>query len=353
MLRKLAKIQSPTGQFGPVTSILNGPHCQSRLCFSHAQDWTANTWELTFHRLLEGALRDSEDLYVTLPFSRIRANAERFLPMLRHVTCPSLVCVDAGIDGNTLALREEDIVRLSQSEQARMASIIKDAKSRMTSHTERSRTKRPIPMYTSAEQQPSRSDVAMYDSTMAVTGLVDWSMCFFGDPLFAEVLSHCPSVDLLQGFNETPSSSGFSLNQDTTAWDDTTSPRRLTPWSSLVEDRRNAHVRILLYECYHAISRITAQFVRPKTANTATELAARRRLMQAITKLDGMDDDGLPLTICGPPMNQTKTKMSPNHPRPSGEMSPAKRPRSVSSDDDDAEEGAYTRPYGFKKSPPR
>ncbi|KAL5597040.1 hypothetical protein BROUX41_006293 [Berkeleyomyces rouxiae] len=349
MLQKLARLQSPTGQFGPVTNVLNGPHCQSQFCFDHVQDWTANTWELAFHRLLEGALRDGEDLYVTLPFNSIRTNVERFLPLLRHVTRPSLVCVDAGIDGNTLALRDEDMLRLSPPEQMRMSSLVKDARSRMMQYDEGYRSRKPASMYASAGQPlPDRT---IYDPNVTVTGLVDWSICVFGDPLFAEVFSYQPSSDLLQGFNDPMNYPELPMSQNTSYRSSSMSHQYSEQWSGLVEDSQNAYVRILLYECYHAVSRITAQFARPKTANTATEMAARRRLMLAISKLDALDDNGIPIARGSPsPHKARPTTMPPNHRRPSGEMSPAKRPRSALSREA-GEGGAQHRAYACAVAP--
>lgn len=134
-----------------------------------------------------------------------------------------------------------------------------------------------------------------------VTGLRQWSNCVFGDPLMATVFSKRPNLsdDFWRGFDN-------PLLGETTA--------------SIIEDRDNAHVRMLLYECYHAVVTLVGEYYRPQTDSSRRELAARKHLGNVLARLEELDDRG----------QQRRRRMS-------GEMSPAKRPRSGQESDEDSE----------------
>ncbi|KAL2694601.1 hypothetical protein Neosp_001186 [[Neocosmospora] mangrovei] len=86
---------------------------------------------------------------------------------------------------------------------------------------------------------------------------------------------------------------------------------------TLVEDTPNAHIRLLLYECYHAVVSLVGEFYRPQNDGGKRELAARKHLGGVLARLEELDDSG----------GQRRRRMS-------GEMSPAKRPRSGEDEDD-------------------
>ena len=57
-----------------------------------------------------------------------------------------------------------------------------------------------------------------------------------------------------------------------------------------MEDRANAAVRLLLYECYHATTSVVRQFYRPDAGSAARELTARRRLAAVLARLGEVEE---------------------------------------------------------------
>ncbi|CAK7273922.1 hypothetical protein SEPCBS57363_005898 [Sporothrix epigloea] len=137
---------------------------------------------------------------------------------------------------------------------------------------------------------------------IVVTGLRDWSHCIFGDPLFASVFSEQPSTPFLGGY----------------ASADRCGEQTVHDLCSCQDERENRAIRILLYQCYHAVVQVVRGFYRPGRDHTTQELAARKRLTGILAKLEAIDDD---------------PKRRFRHRRPSGEMSPAKKPKSESEDE--------------------
>lgn len=64
------------------------------------------SWRETFCTLLEGTLRDAEDMFIHLPYSEIRHELTRLAPALEDVSLPRLVVVDFGRPSHIL-LNEE------------------------------------------------------------------------------------------------------------------------------------------------------------------------------------------------------------------------------------------------------
>jgi len=102
MARKLASLTSPSGLFGPVSKVLPDP-------FTPASSSTAKkgstTWSEAFHSLLEGVLRDGEDMSVLLPYETIRAYYRQLSWCLDAVKVPRLVVLDAGSETNVMIER--------------------------------------------------------------------------------------------------------------------------------------------------------------------------------------------------------------------------------------------------------
>ncbi|KAK4136213.1 hypothetical protein BT67DRAFT_491732 [Trichocladium antarcticum] len=140
---------------------------------------------------------------------------------------------------------------------------------------------------------------------LRVSGLRDWSSCVFGDPLLAAVFSdplqQPPPAAFLAGFN------GGTVERTRTRDHD------LPLDTSIVDDADNAWIRLLLYQVYHAVAHIVSGFYRPRPDSSARELEARRRLNEVLARLADVPDE---------PKRR--------HPRPSGDMSPAKRLRGSS-----------------------
>ncbi|KAK8044837.1 hypothetical protein PG993_004861 [Apiospora rasikravindrae] len=185
---------------------------------------------------------------------------------------------------------------------------------------------------------------------ISVTGFLDWSNCIFGDPLMVKVCSRNPSDDFLRGFRGQPPDPSSSFNAEmardipsskkslpptpmntpesvspltTTSMLPTTRfhmmpssscpPRRTmlpgratadrlpgqekAPGDSAerVKDRNtnadeedsSAAIRLLLYECYHAIVCVIKTFYRtcPPEESKEREMAARMHLTEVLHKL--------------------------------------------------------------------
>ncbi|KAI1338080.1 hypothetical protein F5Y15DRAFT_130611 [Xylariaceae sp. FL0016] len=246
MLRYFAEFSSPNNTFGPASGVLG-----QMLAFDEfggeIKHSTNNTgglknWREAFHTLLEGVLRDGEDVAVTMSYELVRKQFSRLGYLLDAVQVSRLVVIDAGDDGNILVSTSSNPIVQRGSRQV------------MLSNQSSSRT-----------------------PDITVEGLCDWSNAIFGDPLFATVFSHNPSSSFLCGFGHPDSMQPL--------W-----PGASISDIDIVEDCQHAHIRLLLYECYHATVIIVQQFYRPGTGGFDKEIAARRRLMVALAKLERFDD---------------------------------------------------------------
>lgn len=148
MVRDLALVTSPSGNFGTVSRVCGDPFTPTATENSGnprgSPDWTG-----AFMSIVEGILRDGEDMSVLLPYEVIRKHFGRLSWRLSAVTIPRLVVIDAGESSNVLIQRD-----------------------------------------------PEGADPSSTDGPR-VTGLRDWSQGIFGDPL----LSSC-FEDSSEGFLE-------------------------------------------------------------------------------------------------------------------------------------------------------
>lgn len=308
LLRCLSRVTSKSGNFGPALSVL-AP--QSSLGMPQVGDLAIgmSSWSVAFHSILESILRDGEDVAVALAYPTIRKHFRRLGHLLDSVTTPSLVVVDAMDDTNLLVQRSPVIQHSSSTPLGPAVGTDSD-----TTTSKRSKQRRASPASPMAPEQSfggnlqsesshqsrglrssSSPPFAEPSADIVVTGLRDWSHCIFGDPLFASVFCDHPSTPFLGGFNSTDSDGDLAIydsfiNQD---------------------EGENRAVRVLLYQCYHAVVQIVRGFYRPGRDQTTQELAARKRLTEILAKLEAVDDD---------------PKRRFRHRRPSGEMSPAKKP---------------------------
>ncbi|KAL3426210.1 hypothetical protein PVAG01_03002 [Phlyctema vagabunda] len=151
MARALASLTSPSGTFGVVSKVLQDPFPSG---VPTVEPTGAKTWPAAFNSLLEGILRDGEDMSVLLPYEVIRSHYQRLAWRLEVVTLPRLTVLDAGTDMNVMVEREVET-----------------------------------------------SDAPAQTRTARLTGLRSWSQGCFGDPL----LSSCweePSEGFLEGWRE-------------------------------------------------------------------------------------------------------------------------------------------------------
>ena len=152
MARGLASLTSPSGTFGTVSRVLPDPFTPAS---PTAPPTTGSqTWAEAFNVLLEGILRDGEDMSVLLPYDVVRAHYKRLSRRLDAVTLPRLVVLDAGSETNVMVRRRsEDSGSVAIGEGAEM------------------------------------------------TGLRSWSQGVFGDPLISNVFDE-PSEGFLEGWTE-------------------------------------------------------------------------------------------------------------------------------------------------------
>ncbi|KAK3346251.1 hypothetical protein B0T25DRAFT_460497 [Lasiosphaeria hispida] len=272
LLRRLARLTSPTGKFGPVAAAVAARSAPDG--YQHLGVVT-DTWAVAFQSVLEGILRDGEDMGVTIPYAAVRRNFRRFSYALDSVAVPRLVVVNGAEEGNVL---------------------VHDPGSRKGVPDElESATKDDTSDTAGAAADGSGEVKAPGVSSLEVSGLLDWSNCVFGDPLLASVFADGASDGFLEGFNGT----------DAVA---ETSTLGLRISRTIVEGTDTAGVRLLLYQVYHAVICVVKEFYRPRVDSSRRELEARKRLNEVLAKLGEVHDD---------------PKRS--HQRPSGEMSPAKR----------------------------
>ena len=205
-------------------------------------------------------MRDLEDKFVQINYGSLRGHCDRFRHLLDAVTRPSIVPLNIGEDSSLLVVQQtaSNQQHNTPNNDAREAN--------------------------SPQSQDSRH--------IRVTGLLDWSQCIFGDPLVASSFCDRSNLEFQRGFTEA---------------------REQQPGKSVptpIEDQGHAHVRLHLYECLHAIRIIAKEFMKPKKYVFEAEMAARKRLVDALKKLDELDDSG-----------------HPKHDAPTAEASPAKKPR--------------------------
>ncbi|KAF4973806.1 hypothetical protein FZEAL_9225 [Fusarium zealandicum] len=302
LLRRISSQVSPTNKYGVAADVLSVPpsvvhNPAHRLEGGLHASRGADSWRVAFHNLWEAILRDGEDMSVMISYTTIRRHFDRFDYVLDAVTKPRLVVLDGGEDSNTLVLRPFETGRKANSltkgpngwkskpkptrrppgKPVRDDQRLEDAKEKKPDGTDDRED------YLGQAQDAEKGQIE-------VTGLRQWSNCIFGDPLLACVFSKRPSHDFWRGFDK-------SLETDAL--------------SSLVEDGPNAHIRLLLYECYWAIIAVVGEYYRPHIDSSRRELAARKQLGGVLARLDELDDSG----------GLRRRRMS-------GEMSPAKRARS-------------------------
>ena len=265
LLRQISTILSPNKRFGATKDVLSS---SSQLTNNEieaeggvAKEVGASCWSEGFLTLLEATLRDLEDKFVQINYVSLRGHCDRFRHLLDAVTRPSIVPLNIGEDSSLLVVQQtaSNLQHNPRNNDAREAS--------------------------SPQSQDSRH--------IRVTGLLDWSQCIFGDPLVASSFCDRSTGEFQRGFTEAPE----QQQQGKSA-------------STPIEDQGHAHVRLHLYECLHAIRIIAKEFMKPKKHVFEAEMAARKRLVDALKNLDELDDSG-----------------HPKHDAPTAEASPAKKPR--------------------------
>jgi len=151
MARALASLTSPNGSFGTVSQVIANPF--SFISPTAPAVVGSQTWSEAFNNLLEGILRDGEDMKVLLPYETVRDHYQRLSWHLDAVTLPRLVILDAGSETNVMVDRRLD-------------------------------------------ENASSSSTG---GGVKVTGLRSWSQGVFGDPLLGDSFES-PSEGFLEGW---------------------------------------------------------------------------------------------------------------------------------------------------------
>ncbi|RDA93404.1 hypothetical protein CP533_1998 [Ophiocordyceps camponoti-saundersi (nom. inval.)] len=293
LLRRISSLQSPNGKFGTAVAVLSSAPTVCDVHWRRTVTLDLNSrydqWSDAFLCILESALRDAEDFRVAIRYEAVRDHVGRFRHFLDAVTRPCLVAIDAGEDATTLVTSRSDTHHqgdwCSQSDSESRKQEVRLSQLNDSGHVE-------SPLDTRGAW---RSKTRSARVSIRVTGIQEWSNCVFGDPLFASVLSRNASPEIWNGFKSPLPGHGVG---------------------ELLDDMASARIRRLLYECHHAITAIVREYCRRRSDSDDRELPARKRLTQVLRILDSLDDFG-------------KEK----RPHPSGDTSPAKRPKSIDGSD--------------------
>jgi hypothetical protein len=310
LCRCISDVTAPSGKFGPALAVLSTSIPKNApLGSAHTKGFC--TWSEAFHSQLENILRDGEDMAVTLGYSTIRGHFRRFRHLLDDVKTPRLVVVDAWDDANILIHRPSpsDAANERNAKENRPKGCSKKAIRQDDGISGRSNDSRAIISdETGGVHVAQLGSGRCHSDGVYVTGLRDWSNCVFGDPLFTSAFSQEATDNFLLGFNAKPGE--MYDEQDDEDMDEAVE-------EDVIENRARADVRLLLYKCYHAAVGVVKEFYRPSRDGSSRELAARKMLNEALTRLSERDNEG------------TQRRR-----RPSGEMSPAKRLKHESEEED-------------------
>ncbi|KXJ90692.1 hypothetical protein Micbo1qcDRAFT_176453 [Microdochium bolleyi] len=290
LARRISQYTSPSGTFGTATSVLaRVSPSQSSLSRSLSPEPPHHnggfaTWKTAFHSLLESALRDGEDMAVSISYSRIRKHFSRLSHVLDAVTTPRLVVLHPYSDDNVIvSLGSGAAAPAPKGIKTRAHCVMsRDSAEAGSQHGEKSR-----PDHVKSEEADGAG------SRASLVGFDDWSNCVFGDPLLTSDFTHFATEEYLRGFGMSPTSAlGRRILELCGQDDNRHSPSDKSPSPTvsgghdLVEDPEHAHIRILLYECYHAVVDVVKQFYRPTSQSTDREMAARRRLTRVLLRLE-------------------------------------------------------------------
>lgn len=106
MVRNLASLTSPSGAFGTVGRVL--PDSNDTNTSSSPEMRGSSSWSEAFGLLLEGILRDGEDMSVLVPYQSLRNHYRRLSWHLDAVTSPRLLMLDAGREINVMIERSTE-----------------------------------------------------------------------------------------------------------------------------------------------------------------------------------------------------------------------------------------------------
>jgi len=233
LVGSLSLITPPSESFGPVAKVLahSKTTTNPKVTLGEAASGGSKGWSEAFRSILEGVLRDAEDVSLLLPYDDIRQHFSRLAWRLDSVVTPRLVVIDAGEETNVLVERSPD------------------------SHDEGSGSR--------------TSATTAGESGARVSGLRDWSQGIFGDPLFANCFD-APSEAFKEGWKQ-----------------------RVGEEEAYFDEGEGAKERLLMYRCYHAILSIVTEHYRPQHDSSRRELEGRKKLTQALKGMAKVDPSPL------------------------------------------------------------
>lgn len=327
--------------------------------------------------MLEGVLRDGEDMAVAISYVSIRRHFRRLGWVLDGVTKGRLVVVEVegdrrrnlvvaeeGNEGEKGVEKMEDKESEEDADKKEPKKDVEGVGTEGDNRTKKETTRGTTPekqekgqmqQHQQKEQPPTTQYQHQRHQHLQLASLRDWSSAVFGDPLLATVFSdphqQLPSAAFLNGFNDDTTATTPAIKPEqtmkttktmmTTTVTATTTPHMpyaLALPESIIESPTTAPVRLLLYQVYHAVARIVAEFYRPQRPSESSthEIEARKKLNEVLAQLAEVGDDGkigsasAPATPSGVDFvglyAQKKGQGSRHHHRrPSGEMSPAKK----------------------------
>ncbi|KHO01097.1 uncharacterized protein MAM_00098 [Metarhizium album ARSEF 1941] len=290
LIGELSAYQSPNGHFGVASAVLKAAGIRYTTSTSPpvlvptekvVNDSVHPRWSDAFLSLFESVLRDAEDVALSLEYDRLRFHAGRFKKILDEVTVPCLVILDAGEYVNVHIAPSGD-------------SATQELKDFMQRHGQTHfGTEKPqhvaaalLEPYRPAEKQaddkpdpvPAAPTTTCHSPNVPrVIGVQDWHNSVFGDPLFTSVLTRSKNTNIWDGL----------MNQNGHV-----ESKAIREAIGLAKDSQHVDVRRLLYDCYHSATTIVKEYYRVTVDGDDRELPARRRLLQAIVRLDDLDDQG-------------------------------------------------------------
>ncbi|KAK7943276.1 uncharacterized protein PG986_012389, partial [Apiospora aurea] len=350
LVRHISQFRAPNSRFGPAAAVLRGAPSRS----DENLDDNAGlpmpppsvgsngfpTWSFAFRSLVEDIIRDGEDLTVMLNYSRIREQMARFSYTLDDVMEPRLVLLDAGSDRNVLVTRPTQAARLEEGSTRATGTKNGTPQAKPPRNEEWS-------MPLKQNELVSRASWTGVTASL-VTPLMakvfsrnpsdDFLRGFRGQPpnpsssSSAEIARDIPAstaslpptsmntpefLTPLKAANMPPTTRFRMRPLSSSPPRSTTMPGRATadglPGHGIPlggsdermkdcnndnnnkadEEDGSAAIRILLYECYHAIVCVIKTFyrTRPPAESKQREMAARRHLTEVLHKLSQVQSE--------------------------------------------------------------
>jgi len=295
--QQLAILEQPQdAKFGPVSAVF-GTALASHNPTAAPRIPAASSWRVAFHSMLEGVLRDGENMAITLAYPVIRRHFHRHRYALDGVTKPKFVVVNLTDDNILVAPRSQlgdagvlgptGPAHMHQEQEATPYQTLPSISALMDmSHIENSDPTLGTGANGDGDKTGTGAQESPDDAGFVFSGLVDWSHCILGDPLLTSPFFHetaGPSRGFVAGLNDTRQ----LLRQQLGEAGVLESGRHLYGQG---EGIGNVPVRMTLYEIYHAVQCIVREFYRPRADSSKKELDARKRLTDVLARLERWDE---------------------------------------------------------------